>query len=177
MRDGRPIRQIGPFRLETTSERATAVALVAAVLVALLIVSPSIGGARAGDPEAFTGDDRFARCGGGSAPTRYAFEMERASDYRVHIPRMPPTSELELDLPALVVVFEGVGPFVSTPTARPGATAAPVHTAEPGVHDVCVYVGEAGAGQLNYYRDIPIAGLRAVADGPELEPLDRAKST
>jgi hypothetical protein len=164
------IRSIGPFRLETTSDRATAAAAVAAVLLALVIVSPSVGGPAAGDPRRFENDARFARCGGGDAPARYAFEMERARDYREYLPAMPRMSELELDLPALVVVFDGVGPFVTTPTARPGGTPAAVRTAAPGVHDVCVYVGEAGSGQLNYFRDVSIAGLRAVPGGAELEP-------
>ena len=84
---------------------------------------------------------------------------------------MPRTSELELDQPALVVVFDGNGPFVSRPTLEPGAsgTRPPAPTARPGRHDVCIYVGQAGRGELNYYREVPIAGLRVTLDGPVLE--------
>lgn len=163
---------LGPFRVETTSDRATVVATVAAAILALAIVSPSIGGRPLGDPVLFEDDARFARCGGGTVPTRYAFEIPRTRDYRDFLPEMPRASELEIDDPALVVIFEGVGPFVSIPTARPGASAAPQRTSAPGIHDVCIYVGEAGAGQLNYYRDIPIGGLRVTRDGPTLEPLE-----
>lgn len=163
---------LGPFRVETTSDRASIVATIAAAILVLVIVSPSIGGRPLGDPALFEDDARFGRCGGGTVPTRYAFEIARTRDYRDFLPEMPRTSELELDDPALVVIFEGVGPFVSTPTARPGASAVPQRTSAPGIHDVCIYVGEAGQGQLNYYRDVPIGGLRVTPDGPTLEPLE-----
>ena len=165
---------IGPLRIETASERATLAALVAAGLLVLAIASPSIGRPIPGDPRVVADDARFLRCGGAVAPVRYAFEIAAARDYRVYLPEMERTSELELDRRALIVVFEGVGPFVSTPTAAPGATRAPVRTARPGAADVCVYVGEAGRGQLNYYRDVPLGGLRVEPDGPSLEPLTPA---
>ncbi|MBM4409581.1 MAG: hypothetical protein FJ038_13530 [Chloroflexi bacterium] len=170
-------RRPGWLRLESRSDRATAVASLAACILILTIVSPSVGGRPPGDPDAFAADARYARCGGGTVPTRYAFEIQQARHYRDHLPAMEPTTELALDEPALVVVFEGLGPFVATPTARPGRTAEPVRTAAPGVHDVCIYVGEAGRGQLNYYRDVSIAGLRVVRDGPALEPGDPSGSS
>jgi hypothetical protein len=159
------------FTGASLSDRSTVVALVTAGILGLVIVSPGIGTHAPGDPAAFAGDPRFERCGGGSVPTRYAFEIEQARDYRVHLPAMPRTSELELDQPALVVVFEGIGPFVSRPTLGPGATGTlpPAPTARPGRHDVCIYVGQAGRGELNYYREVAIAGLRVTPDGPLLE--------
>lgn len=165
-------RALGPIRFGSGSDRASLVALGAAALLALVIASPSVGGRAPGDPAAFAGDARFARCGGGTVPTRYAFEVERARDYRAHLPAMSEAAELELDQAALVVVFEGVGPFVSVPTAPPGGTPRPVRTALPGRHDVCIYVGEAGAGQLSYFRDVPIAGLRVEPRGDVLESPD-----
>ena len=169
-RAGRPSLLVR-FNHASRSDRSTVVALVTAALLALVIVSPGVGGDAPGDPAAFAGDARFDRCGGGTVPTRYAFEMERARDYRDHLPAMPRTSELELDIPALVVVFDGNGPFVSRPTLAPGAsgTPAPQPTARPGRADVCIYVGQGGRGELNYYREVPIAGLRVTLDGPVLE--------
>ena len=167
----RRIRAIGPFRLQTTSDRATAVAMLVAGVLALAIASPSLGGPPPGDPLAFAEDARFLRCGGDTAPVRYAFEIELARDYREHLPLMERTSELALDIPALVVVFDGPGPFVSRPTARPGSTAEPEPTPIPGIADVCIYVGPGGAGQLNYYRNVRIGGLRVDLDGRTLVPL------
>ena len=164
-------RAIGPFRLESMTERATLIAILAAGVVTLAIASPSFGGPAPGDPRIFAADDRFERCGGAAAPTRYAFEIDHARDYREFLPLMEETSELELEDPALIVVFQGVGPFVSTPSVAPGTTPAPVRTARPGESDVCIYVGEPGRGQLNYYRDVPIGGIRVESGGPSLEPL------
>ena len=145
---------------------------MAAGILGLVIASPGIGSHAPGDPAAFAGDARFERCGGGTVPTRYAFEIEQARDYREHLPAMPRTSELELDQPALVVVFDGDGPFVSRPTLgrrAPRARGRPRRRARPGRHDVCIYVGQAGRGELNYYREVPVAGLRVTLDGPVLE--------
>ena len=169
-------RAIGPIRLESTGERATLVAIAAAGVLAIVIASPSIGSPAPGDPRVFAADARYERCGGSAAAVRYAFEIPSTRDYRAYLPLMEETSELDLDEPALVVVFAGVGPFVTTPTALPGQTAAPTRTARPGESDVCIYVGEAGRGQLNYYRDVPIGGLRVELDGPSLEPLTPSAS-
>jgi hypothetical protein len=169
---GRGPRGLGQrFAGLSRSQRSTIVALATAGILGLVIVSPGIGVHAPGDPDAFAGDARYDRCGGGTVPTRYAFEMAQARDYRDHLPSMPRTSELELDAPALVVVFEGFGPFVSRPTLRPGATGSlpPAPTARPGRHDVCIYVGQAGRGELNYYPQVAIAGLRVTLDGPVVE--------
>lgn len=167
----RRIRAIGPFRLQTTSDRATALATIAAGVLVLVIASPGLGGPRPGDPAAFAADERFLRCGGETAPVRYAFEIARARDYRAYLPQMEPTSELALDLPALVVVFDGPGPFVSRPTPGPGSPTEPAPTPVSGLADVCIYVGPGGAGQLNYYRNVRIGGLRVLPDGPAIESL------
>ena len=168
---GGPRGLLARFAGASRSDRSTVVALATAGILGLVIVSPGIGSHAPGDPALFAGDARYDRCGGGTVPTRYAFELAEARDYRDHLPAMERTSELELDQPALVVVFEGNGPFVSRPTLEPGAsgTRPPAPTARPGRYDVCIYVGQGGRGELNYYREVPIAGLRVTLDGPVLE--------
>ena len=148
-------------------DRATVLAVGAAVLLSLLIISPNFG-PPAGDPSAFASDARYVRCGGTAAPVQYAFEIPRVADYQTYLPAMGNASELELDKPALIVIFRDLGPFVGTT----GSSGSPVPTRTPvaGSHDLCIYVGPAGAGELNFYTDVSTAGLRARADGPVLEP-------
>jgi len=61
-----------------------------------------------------------------------------------------------------------LGPFVGT--TDPNASPVPTRTPVAGSHDLCIYVGPSGAGELNFYTDVSTAGLRARADGPVLEP-------
>jgi hypothetical protein len=154
------------FDLGRPMDRATAVAVAAAGLLALLIISPNLGPAP-GDPSAFASDARFVRCGGTAAPVQYAFEIPKVSEYQAYLPAMGLTSELGLDKPALIVIFRDLGPFVvGTAQGSPEPTRSPVA----GRHDMCVYVGPAGAGELNFYTDVPTAGLRVKAGGPAIEP-------
>ncbi len=92
----------------------------------------------------------------------YAFTIPRARDYLSYLPAMERVSELEIEPAALVVIFRG--PF---PGTSPGASAASVPAA---VRNLCIYVGQAGKGELNYYRDVSIVGLRATPNGPVLVP-------
>ena len=160
------------FAGASRSDRSAVVALLTAAAFVLVIASPGIGGRAPGDPEAFAADARYARCGGGTVPTRYAFELEQARDYRDHLPGMPRTSELELDDPALVVVFEGRGPFVSRPTLgrrRHGLACRPRRRRARAGTTSASMSGRPDAGELNYYREVPVAGLRVTLDGPVLE--------
>ena len=91
----------------------------------------------------------------------YAFPIPRASDYRRYLPAMPATSELDTARSALVVIYRaGFTLGLATPDPETPAD----------IRDVCIYVGEAGGGSLNYFSDVSIAGLRATPDGPILVP-------
>jgi hypothetical protein len=156
--------------LSRSSDRAAILAILVAALLALLIWSPNLGGRAPGDPSAVAADARIARCGGTAADAQYAFTISRASDYARYLPAMGRSPELDLDRPALVIIY--LEPLVvahfSTP-APSGATREPTPTPRPSnVRDVCVYVGVAGEGEINYYTDVSIAGLRASPNGPVL---------
>lgn len=153
--------------LSRSMDRATVLALVTAGLLALLILSPDFGPAP-GDSSAFAGDARFVRCGGTAAPVQYAFEIPKVSEYQTYLPAMKSASELELDKPALIVIFRDLGPFVVG--TGPGGSPQPTRSPVAGRHDTCIYVGPAGGGELNFYTDVSTAGLRVRAGGPALEP-------
>lgn len=158
----------GRVDLSRPTDRAALAAIAVASLLALVIWSPSIGGLAQGDPRAVAGDARLARCGGTVADAEYAFTIPRARDYQSYLPAMRRTSELEIDPPALVVIYRGEFPGSGSADASAGPSAA---TLPPGAgRNVCIYVGSAGAGELNYYSDVSIAGLRATPDGPVLVP-------
>src|SRR5207245_1544249 len=107
-----------------------------------------------------------------AADAEWAFTISRASDYALYLPAIGRSPELDLDRPALVVVYRqplAVAHF-STP-APSGASPEPTPTPRPSnVRDLCVYVGIAGEGEINYYTDVSIAGLRATPNGPVLVP-------
>jgi hypothetical protein len=63
-----------------------------------------------------------------------------------------------------VVIYRGEFPGV---TPSPGATS-PSDAAA--ARNICIYVGVAGQGEINYYSDVSIEGLRATPDGPVLTP-------
>jgi hypothetical protein len=98
----------------------------------------------------------------------YAFAIPRARDYQRYLPAMGRTSELEIDPPALVVIYRGEFPGSGAAGASAPTSAATLPP-EAG-RNVCIYVGSAGEGELNYYSDVSIAGLRATPDGPMLVP-------
>jgi hypothetical protein len=144
--------------LSRPSDRRGAVAIALAGLLALLIWSPSIGGRAPGDPAGVAGDARLARCGATVPDVEFAFTIPRASDYQQYLPAMGDFSELDLDEPALVVVF------------RADTSGAAASTSPDTGRKVCIYVGKAGQGELDLYSDVSIEGLRATPDGPVLVP-------
>jgi hypothetical protein len=147
--------------LSRSSDRAAVLAIVIAALLALLIWSPNIGGREPGDPRAVSGDARLVRCGGTLADIEYAFTIPSARDYVRYLPALGRASELQIDPPALVVIYRG-----EFPTAASSAAPTPSGT----IRNVCIYVGTAGEGELNYFSDVSIAGLRATPTGPVLVP-------
>jgi hypothetical protein len=155
---GRPDRR---FDLSRPTDRSAAVAVAIAALLALVIWSPGFGGADPGSPSAVAGDARLQRCGGTLDQIQFAFPIPHARDYQRYIPAMPRASELEIDPPALVVVYRSGLPGVPPPSGAAGAGDR---------RDLCVYVGVAGQGELNYFRSVPVAGLRATPAGPVLVP-------
>jgi hypothetical protein len=149
---------------------AASLAVVAIVVAgALLLRMPSVGpgGAPAAPippaPAAFAGDPRLLRCAGGDlANVLYAFEMESAANYQAHLPAMLLSPELDVDVPAFVVVFRGLHSFPGLGAAPPqGQTHAPRSFA-PGSHDLCVLVGsDAETAEINVYEGVDIEGLAA----------------
>ena len=150
------------------ADQSALAAVGGALALALLIVSPSIGGPAPGDPALFTGDARLDRCGGTEAPVQYVFEIPRTRDYRAYLPAMEPSPLLDLDDPSLVVIFRTTGPFTSSNRTPVPASASGRQV----VRDVCIYVGAAGAGQLDFFTGISVAGLRVRAGGEEIVPAD-----
>ncbi len=76
--------------------------------------------------------------------------MEHARDYRAYLPNMLLSPELDVDEPALVVVFEAGMAQPPTTGLGPGATN------EPGHRYVCVVPD---GGERNLYGDVDITGL------------------
>lgn len=161
----RRIPALGRVDLSRPADRYAIAAIVIAALLALLIWSPNVGGRQPGDPAAVAGDARLAGCGGGVADAEFAFTIPHARDYGRYLPAMLRASELEIDPPALVVIYPGLFPRLAP---SPGAaTARPAGDTK---RNLCIYVGPAGQGEINYYSDVSIAGLRATPNGPELVP-------
>jgi hypothetical protein len=147
------------FDLSRWSDRTALVAIIVAAALALLVWAPWT--TPPGDPSAVAGDPRLGRCGGTLSNVEYAFTIPKASDYQRYLPAMPKVSELDLPNPALVVIYKSTFTFDG---------ASPDPNAAANERLVCVYVGAAGAGELNYYTGVSIAGLRATPDGPPLVP-------
>src|SRR4051794_12116208 len=154
------------FDLARPTDRSTGVALLIAAVIALLIVSPGFGGTAPGDPNAVASDPRLARCGGAVADVEYGFTIPHARGYQRYLPAMGRFSELALDRPALVLVYRAGFPGVAATASPSGRGSA--HDAT--LRNLCIYVGEAGSGEVNYYRGISIAGLRANPAGPAIVP-------
>lgn len=134
------------------------------------------------DPAAFAGDPRLSRCvGGGPAPLA-AFEMAHASDYRLHLPAMGLSPELDQADPAFVVVLApggtpgGAAPGVGGgwhPSASPST-----ETPGPNIHDLCVLVGaDASTADPTFYTNVDTTGLQAfLAPSPSASPTELASS-
>jgi hypothetical protein len=150
-------------RLGTALPAAAAFLLLA---VALAVAVPRFAGPGAGPtpsasatprpglpggPEAFADDPRLGQCAFGPASSmEFVFVMEPARDYRAYLPNMLISPELEVDAPALVVVFEQAMAQPPTTGLGPGATN------EPGHRYVCVVPD---GGERNLYGDVDITGL------------------
>jgi hypothetical protein len=148
-------------------------ALVATVVLGLglaAVTAPRVGeiGARPEppDPAAFAGDPRMATCRVDLSPALYAFELERARDYTLHLPAAGRAPELEVDEPAFVVVYAGEQPFGSGGGFRPTGSPAPDRTNQPGHHDLCVLVGRMATTPSHIYTDVDVSGLTAAIDAP-----------
>ena len=110
---------------------------------------------RPGDPQAFAGDPRLVRCSGGRDEMEYVFEMTRARDYNRHLPAMLRAPELDVDAPALVVVYVGHNPMPLTGPSGIG-TRPPLRLTE---RDLCVVVGDGAPWDVGYYDAVDITGL------------------
>jgi len=152
------LRWLDPRR---PADRSALAAVAVAALLALVIWSPAVGARTPGDPAAMAGDARLARCGGELADAEFAFVIPHARDYRRYLPAMERATELEIEPAALVVIYRG--PFPGT-TAAAGASP----PAGSPTRNICIYVGDAGAGEINYYSRVSIVGARATLDGPVL---------
>lgn len=103
-----------------------------------------------GDPAAFANDPRLVRCPLLPANVETVFEMAHARDYRRYLPSMGISPELDVDTPALVVIYREGTP--EPPTTGFGGASTPV----PGTRIVCVVpTGE----PPNVYADVDITGL------------------
>lgn len=151
---------------------AAAAAVVLALGLAAIAVAPHSSGPGRGpgplppDPAAFAGDSRLARCGATVENALGIFEMAHARDYRLHLPAMGLSPELDVDAPAFVVVYRDRQPFgVSGAAPPPGQTWPPAPSLAPGHHDVCVLVGsDPSTAEVNVYGDVDIAGLTVAID-------------
>jgi hypothetical protein len=115
-------------------------------------------------PTIDSADPRFARCLGGLAPVIAAFPMGAARDYHLHLPKALDAPELDdSSQPAFVVVFAGTWPGPVSRAAPPAGTTWPPRSPAPGVHDVCVWVGDAATGEINVYTDVDTTWLYAAA--------------
>ena len=176
------VAALPPRRRRTASPIAAAAAVILALGLGALALAPRFGPAMASpsasvpvppDPAAFAGDPRLTRCGATPETAIDAFEMRHARDYRLHLPAMGLSPELDVDGPAFVVVYRGVQPFATTGGAgASGATPAPPRaTPEPGTHDVCVLMGpDPATAELNVYENVDISGLTVTVASLESTP-------
>ena len=151
-----PGRRARPWRLAAAA--VVAIALIGVAGIVLLRPASGPGGPPVPpDPAAFAGDPRMDACFAGAGHVEAAFEMRRARDYQLHIPRMLRSPELEVDEPGFAVVFAGdVGIGGTPPASGDGQT-------------VCILVGDVP----NTYTGVDTTGLRAIVadDGVGPSPL------
>jgi hypothetical protein len=180
-----PVRARWAWLPQLTRLAAAATAVVAVAVLALswsTAVRPPAG-AVPPDPAAFAGDPRLSRCvAGGPAPLA-AFEMAHASDYRLHLPAMGLSPELDRADPAFVVVLAPGGTPVGGGAPGVGGGWHPsdspsTQTPGPNVHDLCVLVGaDASTADRTIYANVDTTGLRALlSPSPSASPTDLASS-
>ena len=127
------VATLPPRRRRQPTGVAAAAAVILALGLAAFALVPRSGSISAPtapvppDPAAFAGDPRLGRCGASIETALDVFEMVQARDYRLHLPAMGLSPELDVDAPGFVVVFRRStrSPF-SAPRprqARPGRPA------------------------------------------------------
>jgi hypothetical protein len=97
--------------------------------------------------------------------------MAHARDYRLHLPAMGLSPELDVDASALVVVYRGIQPFAmaGAPAAEGQTPMPPRSSVAPGRRDLCVLIGDdAATAGPTIYTDVDITGLsvNVVSLGP-----------
>jgi hypothetical protein len=179
------VAALPPRRRRGLSPLASAAVILVSLALGTFILAPrlgSVGGSPEGTPtngEAATWNLELARCGASLATALAVFPMEHARDYRLHLPAMLLSPELDVDDPAFVVVYGEMQPFGGGGAApAPGQTWAP-RSLDPGHHDLCVLVGaDAATAELNVYGNVDTTGMRAAVEstepfgssGPSTEP-------
>jgi hypothetical protein len=169
---------------------AAAAAVIVALGLAVFAFVPRQGSISAPaaavppNPAAFAGDPRLARCGATVETAIDVFEMAHARDYRLHLPAMGLSPELDVDSPGFVVVYRDMQRFPVLGAL--GGPSEPPRSLAPGDHDVCVLVGaDPASAELNVYTDVDITGLTATVisvaasatagpsgPGPSIRPTD-----
>jgi len=166
------VATLPPRRRRQASQLAAAAAVVLALGLAAFALAPRIGsvsspavGPVPPDPAAFAGDPRLARCGASVDTAIDAFEMGRARAYRLYMPAMLLSPELDVEDPAFVVVYGAMQPFgVAGAPQADGRTLEP-RSLTPGHHDVCVLVGaDPATAEMNIYSDVDTTGLTLNVD-------------
>lgn len=168
------VAALPPRRQRGLSPLASAAVLLVALALGAFLLAPRFGsvGGRPEDPstngEAATWDLELARCGASLATSFAVFPMEHARDYRLHLPAMLLSPELDVDDPAFVVVYGGMQPFAGGGAAPPAGQSRAPRSLDPGHHDLCVLVGaDAATAELNIYANVDTTGIRAAVESPE----------
>jgi hypothetical protein len=161
------VATLPPRRRSQPSQLAAAAAVIVALGLAAIALAPRINygtGVDTGpvppNPAAFAGDPRLARCGASVDTAIDAFEMGHARLYRLYMPAMLLSPELDVDEPAFVVVYAAIQPFgVAGAPQADGRTQEP-RSLTPRHHDVCVLVGtDPATAEMNIYSDVDTTGL------------------
>jgi hypothetical protein len=183
------VAALPPRRRRQPSPIAAAASIIVALGLAAFALVPRQGSGSsqpsspvAPDPAAFAADLRLARCSATAETALAAFEMTRARDYRLHLPALGRSPELEVDAPGFVVVFREMHPFPVFGAPPPSGETWPPRSLAPGHHDVCVLVGsDPATAELTIYTDVDTTGLTAFVDSVEpssgVEPATPSAST
>lgn len=193
--DSDSIRNVGerisdlPARHPWRPSALAAAGLILALGMAALVVGPRLGVGTnqpsvpvPPDPAAFAGDPRLDLCGATVSSALAVFEMDHARDYRLHLPAMGLSPELDVDDPAFVLVYRAPFPFAGgAPAPQSGASqvadSTPVPTMAPGHHDVCVVVGTAPSiADRIIYADVDTAGLTMIVSSVAPTPSSSTPS-